>query len=231
MNKSDVLALLENNKNERGISNWNILNKNKKLKSFGIGLTQLRKLAKQIGRDHDLALELWKSEYYDAKVIALLIDDPKVITREQVEMQVEQLEGGYLEHVFSSCDATLAKTPFVVELSDQWIQSQDPVRRCCAYGLLYETSKSKKKTAPDDQYFLDKIAHMEETYRKEERSVLASMGGALIGIGKRSKVLNQAALKLARSIGPIQFDETGNCDPLNVEKHLTSDYIKQKLGI
>ena len=45
------------------------------LKSFGIGLTVLRKLAKQIGRDHELALQLWESDIYDAKIISLLIDE------------------------------------------------------------------------------------------------------------------------------------------------------------
>lgn len=231
MNKTEVLQLLEKNRNERGILNWNKLTKNKKLKSFGIGLTQLRKLAKQVGRDHDLALELWKSNYYDAKVIALLIDDPKAITVEQAEMQVEQLNGGYLAHVFSSCDATLAKTPFVVELSNKWINSNDPVRRSCAYGLLYEISKSKKKNAPDDNYFLDAISFIQKTFHKENIATQTAMGGALIGIGKRNRKLNQAALKLAKSIGPIQFDKTGKCDPLDVEKHLTSDYLKKKLGI
>ena len=41
----------------------------------------------------------------------------EALTREQAERQVEQLHGGMLVHVFSSCDATLAKTPFVVELA------------------------------------------------------------------------------------------------------------------
>ena len=58
-----------------------------------------------------------------------------------------------------------------------------------------------------------------------------AMGGALMGIGKRSKKLNAAALKVARKIGPIDFDPDGKCDPLDVAKHLTSSYAKQKLGL
>ena len=78
MNTTEVLDLLEANKNDRGIENWGKLGANTgNLKSFGIGLTQLRKLAKQIGRDRDLAMSLWKGDVYDGKVIALLIDDPK----------------------------------------------------------------------------------------------------------------------------------------------------------
>jgi hypothetical protein len=146
-------------------------------------------------------------------------------------MQVEQLQGGYLAHVFSSCDATLAKAPFVVELADKWIKNKDDVRRRCGYGLLYEISKSKKKSAPEEEYFLAHIAYIEKTYPTQGTTILMSMAGALMGIGKRSKTLNAAALRVALKIGPIDFDPDGNCDPMDVSKHLTSSYVKEKLGL
>ncbi len=231
MNTTDVLTLLEENKNERGIANWNKLDPEKRrLKSFGIGLTQLRKLAKKIGRNHELALDLWRSDYYDAKVISLLIDDPKQITPEQAETQVEELDGGHLAHVFSSCDATLAKTSFTREIADKWMVSEDPVRRSCGYGLLYELSKSKKKSAPDNGYFLGKINQIKSSFAKESTPVKMSIGGALMGMGMRNRELNQAAVPVARWMGPIDFDERGKCDPFDVLKHLTGDYAKKKFG-
>ena len=75
MTKAQVVALLRENKNERGITHWK--KKPRGLKSFGIGLTQLRKLAKKVGRNHRLAKSLWNSDIYDAKIIGLLVDDPK----------------------------------------------------------------------------------------------------------------------------------------------------------
>ena len=89
MKTKEVLSLLDAHKDERGIAHWNKrCAKGSKLKSFGIGLTKLRKLAKQIGRDHALALELWKSDFYEAKIIALLIDDPRTMTPAQVRSLV-----------------------------------------------------------------------------------------------------------------------------------------------
>ena len=96
------------------------------------------------------------------------------------------------------------------------------------YGLLYEVSKSTKKTAPDDAFFLESIEHIRKTFDGEGRSVRASMGGALIGIGKRNATLNAAALELARAIGPIRFGT--EFEPLDVVKHLTSDRLREKLG-
>jgi len=233
MNCTEVVALLEKNQNARGIRKWNERKPHsKRLKSYGIGLTVLRKLAKQVGKDHVLALELWKSDCYDVKIIAILIDDPKQVTRAQIELQVAELHQGHLAHVFSACGAPLAKTSFVVELACDWIHHKDDLRRRCGYGLLYEISKSKKKNAPGDAFFLEIIAHIAAHFDAENNLLQGAMGGALLGMGKRSVKLNAAALKLAKTIGPIQIEsDNSTCEPFDVAKHLTSDYIKKKLGV
>lgn len=230
MDKSDVYSLLEENRNQRGIDNWAA--SDRKLDSYGIGLTLLRKLARRIGRDAPLASELWNGNNYDAKIISLLIDDPKLMSREQVERQVDELEEGYLVHVFSSCNATLGKTSFVRDLIDDWIPSQDAIRCRCGYGLLYDLSKSKKKDAPGNEYFLNYLRVIEDSYEGAERLVLLAMGGALQGIGLRNLTLYREALRLAEIIGPIDFNEEGqHCDPLDVVKNLTSDSVLKKFGL
>ena len=233
MKKSEVIKLLKENQNQRGIDNWAKMKNTAGLKSYGIGLTQLRKLAKKVGKNRELALELWETDIYDAKTIALLIDDPKQITKEQAEKQVEELNAGLLAHVYSSCDATLAKSPLAFELANEWLQTSDEIRRRCGYGLLYEMSKNKRNEALTDEYFLqcledinDKIFNLNES-----PTMRCSMGGALMGIGKRNKVLNKRAIEIAKAVGPIDFNEDGgNCEPLDVLKHLTSDYLKQKFA-
>jgi hypothetical protein len=59
-----------------------------------------------------------------------------------------------------------------------------------------------------------------------------AMSGALMGIGKRSKKLNRAAIRAAKAIGPVDVDygDDNSCEPLNVLKHLTSDYLKKKFA-
>jgi 3-methyladenine DNA glycosylase AlkD len=233
MTVSEVLALLDAERDERGMSNWEKLGPGTAgMRSYGIGLTRLRKLAKRIGRDRDLAQALWKTDVYDARVIALLIDDPKRITRDQAEKQVEELAGGMLAHVFASCDATLAKTPFVVELADQWVRSDDPVRRDCGHGLLYEVSKFSGKKAPSEEFFLAHVERIADSIDEEPENVRMAMALALMGIGKRSAVLNKAALKVARDVGPIEFTSaSGTCEPFDITKHLTADRLKEKLGL
>jgi 3-methyladenine DNA glycosylase AlkD len=233
MTKSEVMALLRENKNERGIANWKKTTNPDELRSYGIGLTQLRKLAKGIGRDHRLAQQLFDSDVYDAKVIGLLIDDPKQLTREQAEHQVENLNGGNLAHVFSSCDATLPKSSFAVELACDWMKSKDKIRRRCAWGLVYEISKFKGKKAPVDGFFLDCIDRIQTSIHDDKDMwVRESMNGALLGIGKRNYKLNKAAIRAVKAIGPVDVDygDDNSCEPLDVLKHLTSDYLKTKFG-
>lgn len=232
MNKSEVIKYLRTNQDPRGVKFWKEHSENSGgLESVGIGLTRLRKYAKTIGRDAKLAQQLWKTNLYEARIVSLLVDDPKTMTIKQAEAQVEQLKGGYLAHVFSSCDATLAKAPFVIELMQRWVSSKDAMRRRCGYGLLYEISKSKKKSAPSDEDFLAQVERIEKGYQKESIPVLMAMGTALMGIGMRNKRLNAAALKVASKIGPIDFDPDGRCDPFDVASKLTGDFVTRKLGL
>lgn len=231
MTKSDVLEYLETNKDPRGVAFWEKnAGKSGGLRSVGIGLTRLRKYAKSIGRDAALAQQLWRTDLYEARIVSLLIDDPKTMSIEQAERQVDELQGGYLAHVFSSCDATLAKAPFVRELMERWVVSDDETRRRCGYGLLYEISKWKKKSAPDDAAFLTHVERIGKTWRKQPIPVLMAMAAALMGIGMRNRRLNEAALRVADRIGPIDFDPAGRCDPMDVAKKLRGDFVTKKLA-
>jgi hypothetical protein len=83
-----------------------------------------------------------------------------------------------------------------------------------------------------DKFFLGCVEKIGNTIAKEETWVRVGMGGALMSIGKRNKKLNAAAIKLAKAIGPIHFtDGDKKCEPMNVLRHLTSDYLRNKLGM
>lgn len=233
MTKAEVLELLEQNRDPRGEANWEKRDDGTGgLSSYGIGLTKLRAIAKEVGRDHDLALELWEERNHDAKIVGLLVDDPKRITREQVERQVDGAGAGMLSHVLSSCDAVLSKSPIAFESARDWMESEDPVRRSCGYGLVYELAKNTRDKRLTDEFFLGCIGTIRKTIATEENWVRVAMGGALITIGKRNKRLNAAAVDAAKEIGPIHFsDGDRKCEPMDVLKHLTSDYLRKKLGV
>jgi hypothetical protein len=232
MTKTEVLDLLARNRDARGEANWKAMgDRTGGLTSYGIGLTRLRAIAKHVGRNHDLARKLWNERNHDARIVGLLIDDPKQLTRDQVEQQVDEAGPGMLGHVLSSCDATLAKSPIAFEIAKDWMASRDPIRRSCGYGLVYELAKDKKDRRLTNEFFLGCIETIRKTIAKEANGVRAGMGGALLSIGKRNKQLNAAAIEVARAIGPIDFsDGPKKCEPMDVLKHLTSGDVRRKLG-
>ena len=73
------------------------------------------------------------------------------------------------------------------------------------------------------------VRKIDESREGASIPLLMAMATALMGIGNRTKKLNQEALKVAKAIGPITHSET--CDPFDVVKHLTSDHTKKKLGL
>lgn len=229
MTQKEVFNLLEENKNERGIANWKQIQETErsKMDSYGIGLTQLKKIAKQIGRNHDLSLELWDTNVYDAKIMATLIDEPKKVTREQVEKQVADINYWMMSH--SYCGSLLCKTKFAKELSDEWRTDKDATKRRCAYLLLYHNKGNKNST---DDYLEDILRTIEKDLPTEENFVKDAMNNALWAIGQLNAKLHKQALAIAQKIGKVEVDYGANsCEAVDVVKHLSSDRIKKKLGV
>ena len=231
MTPAQVVALLEKNKQERGIEHWKRLTGGKTGKSFGLGLTQLRKIAKGIGKDHDLAQRLWASDVYDAKVVGLLVDDPKKMTRAQAEKQVAHLGFWMMAHVYCSCDAAAAKTSFAREMAVEWAESKDKTKRRCGYLLLAELSKTKKDPELTDAFYGKYIDRIAKSIRKEENFVKDAMNAFIFAIGQRNAALHKKAVAAAKVYWPIEVDYGDNsCEPVDVLKHLLGPHIMKKVA-
>ncbi len=225
MTKKEVFNLLEKNKNDRGIAAWERLGV-AGMRSFGLGMTQLKKLAKQVGKNHELALELWETDVYDAKILATIIDDPKLVAREQVARQIKDLNHWMFNHAY--CNYLLGKVPFLQSFVEEWTQSGNAIERHCGYLCLYQLSKNDKKLP--DEFFLPYIDTFEADLQTEENFVKDGMDTALLMVGQRSKVLHARALAAARKIGKMVVDYGDNsCEALDVVKHLTSERILKKI--
>ena len=56
--------------------------------AYGVSMEPIRRLAKEIGRDHDLALQLWTTGNREARILAALVADPKQLTKAQMNAWV-----------------------------------------------------------------------------------------------------------------------------------------------
>ena len=84
MKASEVIKrikLLESPENLGGMARYGINVTN----AYGVSVYTLRDIAKEIGRDHELALELWASGIHEARLLACLIDRADMVTEEQMK--------------------------------------------------------------------------------------------------------------------------------------------------
>ena len=222
MKKDAILKILEDHKNKRGIDNWNKLGY-ANLTSYGIGLTQLKKIAKQFGKDHVLAQKLWIVPNYDVKIIAILIEEPKKIDSLQINTMVNEIHMGMLTHVW--VQILFSKVSFAKEKAEQWRADENNIKRRCGFEVLYYLARD---TNISDSYFYPILGSIKTQIQQEENYVKDAMNNALFGIGQRSKELNLTCIIIAREIGKIEVDYGDNsCEAIDVIKHLTSNRIKQ----
>lgn len=226
MTKEQVMKLLEENRNEKGIVHWSKTGSNKLL-SFGMGVTQIKEVAKKIDRNHQLALELWELPVYEAKVLATLLDEPGYITKEQVKRQTKEIDFWLLSNYY--CSNLLSKVNFMKEQMEEWIEHPDAGLRRCGFLLLYNYAKDNKNA--EDEYFVKYISRIEKEIQTEENFVKDAMNTALFMMGQRSRKLNKKAIDTAKRIGKIEVNYGDNsCQALNVLKHLSSERVQKKLA-
>lgn len=222
MNKQDVIKLLEANKNERGLAHW----KHKELKSFGLGLTQIKKLAKQVGKNHELALELFDSDVYDAKVLSTIIEEPKKVTREQIDQQIKHVFEVDLAHCYVGY--LLSRLKWAKDLAREWCDSTDDDLRRLGYSLLYHVAKDDKKIP--DNFFEPYLKIIEKECQSSPNMLKNSMNGALLMIGQRSPALNKEGIRVAKKIGKVEVDYGDNsCEAPDALAHLSKDSVQKKI--
>jgi len=223
MNKEAIYKLLDENKNQRGIENWNKMDI-QDWSSFGIGLTQLKKLAKQVGRNHELAQALWKEPNYDVKTMAILTEEPKKVSQAQIEEMVNDVGMWIMSHTW--VQNLFCKVHFAKELAEHWRVSKNDVKRRCGYSYLYYLAKDSKTP---DAYFTPILEKIKAQIQLEENYVKDAMNNALFAIGQRSKLMNVMCISIAENAGKITVDYGDNsCEAVDVIKHLTSERMKKK---
>ncbi len=225
MEYSEIIALLEAQKDERGIVHFEKLGITGK-SSFGLGIGKLRKVAKQVGQDLEIAKQLQSSDIYDANMLMPLILNPKTLSLDDIEALMDYPDnwqyGNLLSEVF-------AKTKIAKELIDTWHSHEDWKYRRCAFGILYQFAKSDKKQG--DEYYKDYLHSIETTIHKEVNLVKDTMNNCLLTIGKRNKNLYQKSLEVAKSIGKIEVDYGDNsCEAMDCVKHLSNPRLVEKFS-
>jgi 3-methyladenine DNA glycosylase AlkD len=165
-------------------------------RAFGVSMAALAPIAKRHKRDHALAVALWKTGWHEARILAVLVDDAKAVTSEQMDRWVADFDSWDL--CDQACMKLFARTPFVAGKVAAWAGDEREFVRRAAFALIAGYTVHAKK-APGAAYiaFLPII----ETHATDPRNyVRKAVNWALRQIGKRSLALHGPALALAERL-------------------------------
>lgn len=198
MNVELVLAELReqaNPENVAGMARYGISSQN----TLGISIPTLRRLGRQIGRDHALALDLWASGIHEARILATLVDEPGSVTAKQMDAWVADLESwDVCDHV---CGNLFDRTPYAFDKVAEWSRREEEFVRRAAFALLAALAVHDKR-APEER-FIACFPLILAAATDERNYVKKAVNWALRQIGKRNPALNSHAIDLAREIQRI----------------------------
>lgn len=192
---SEILQKLKalcNPKNAEGMARFGINPKN----TYGVSIPVLRKMAKEIGKNRELAQELWASGVHEARILAALVDEPKKVTEAQMDEWAEDLDSW--DVCDQVCNNLFSKTEFAHKKAVEWsIRKEEFVKR--AGFVLMATLAVHDKKAPDSE-FLKFLPIIKRESVDSRNFVKKAVNWALRQIGKRNSFLNKKAIETAKQI-------------------------------
>ncbi|GAL84444.1 putative DNA alkylation repair enzyme [Sporocytophaga myxococcoides] len=165
-------------------------------KAFGISIPVLRNMAKVHRKDHLLAIELWKTDIHEARILASMIDDPAKVQEKQMDWWVNDFNSWDL--CDQVCLNLFRKTPFAFEKAKAWTEEEDEFVRRAGFVLIATLAVHDKKGK--DERFSALFSLIEKHSNDERNFVKKAVNWALRQIGKRNEKLHQEAIILAERI-------------------------------
>lgn len=164
--------------------------------TFGVSLPKIRDLARKLGRDQNLAEQLWCTEIHEARLLASLVGDPKVISSATMDLWVSEFESW---DVCDACTSNLFdRAPVVWQKLEQWAAGEGEFVRRAAFATLAALAVHNKK-APDSQ-ILATLPLIEQYSFDDRNFVKKAVSWSLRSIGKRNPELREAAIACAGRI-------------------------------
>jgi 3-methyladenine DNA glycosylase AlkD len=165
-------------------------------RTFGVPVGVMQARAKGIGRDHALAEALWKTGWYEARMMAAFVDEPERVTRRQMDAWARDFDSWAITDTV--CLHLFDRTPLAWACVPRWAASPREFVKRAGFALMAALALHDK-AAPDAR-FLPMLALVEEGASDDRNFVKKGVSWALRGMGRRSPRLNAASVTLARRL-------------------------------
>jgi 3-methyladenine DNA glycosylase AlkD len=167
-----------------------------KERAFGVSVGDLQRQARTLGRDHDLALALWDTGWYEARMLAAFIDQPERVTSAQMDRWARDFDN------WGICDTVIMhlfdRTPHAWRKVPVWCGRRGEFVRRAGFALL--ASLALHDTTSSDAPFLGAMRLIRKASTDERNFVKKGVNWALRSVGQRSTALHTAAISLAEEL-------------------------------
>ena len=190
----------------------------------GVSIPVLRKMAKEIGRNHLLAQRLWNSGVHEARILAGMIDFPEEVTEKQMERWVRDFDSwGVCDQV---CSNLFDRSKFAHKKVLDWSKRREEFVKRAGFVLMATLAVHDKEARDKD--FLKFLPIIKREARDERNFVKKAVNWALRQIGKRNLHLNQKAIKIAKEIRGIE-SKSAKWIASDAIRELTSEAVQKRL--
>lgn len=193
-------------------------------KRLGISIPELRKLAKEIGKGHELALGLWESGIAEARILAGMIGDPEKLTGAQMEDWVKDINSWDI--CDQVCDNLFEKSPLVWRKINDWAEREEEFVKRAAFSLIACLAWHDRQS--EDGKFIRLLPVIIDEATDERNFVKKAVNWALRNIGKRNLNLNRAAINAAKEIQRLD-SKTARWIASDAIKELESEAVQRRL--
>jgi 3-methyladenine DNA glycosylase AlkD len=185
--------------------------------TYGVSIPNLRKIARETGINHALAQELWASGIHEARILASMMDDPSMATKEQLESWVKDFDSW--DVCDQCCMNFFQKTGFAYHKAVEWSERDEEFVKRAGFALMACLAVSDKNA--DDEVFETFFPIIKREAFDNRNYVKKAVNWALRQIGKRNINLNKKAILIA---GEIQKMDSRSA------KWIASDAIRELTG-
>jgi 3-methyladenine DNA glycosylase AlkD len=169
--------------------------------ALGVAMKDIKSLGKQLGRQHKLALALWDTRCYEARLLTAFVADPAALTAEQMDRWCSEFDNwAYCDTL---CFSLFDRSPYAWAKVTTWSKQEGEFQKRTAFALLWSLALHDK-VAKDSQ-FIQGLRLIEQAADDDRNFVKKAVNMALRAIGRRSSSRAAAidvATRLSESSAP-----------------------------
>jgi 3-methyladenine DNA glycosylase AlkD len=215
------LQLLRNPVNVEGMARFGINPQG----TLGVSIPALRKIAKETGKDHQLAGELWESGVHEARILASMVDEPHLVDEQQLERWVRDFDSW--DVCDQVCGNLIGVLPVAPQKAMQWSEQREEFVKRAGFVLMAELACHDKNAS--DDLFITFFTPIKREAIDGRNFVKKAVNWALRNIGKRNARLNRLSIQTAREIENIG-SKSARWIAADALRELTSAKVQKKFS-